>query len=302
MNQEMLKLCDLVKRYDGFTAVDHLSFAVSEGEVFGLLGPNGAGKTTTIRAVMDIFKPDEGSVSVLGRSPADARAYVGYLPEERGLYRDLRVFDVLLYLAELKGTPRVTARKRALDWLDRVDLLEWAGHKVKDLSRGMQQKVQLVASLVHDPKLLILDEPFAGLDPINVGLMKQLIRELQGEGKTIVLSAHQMNLVEALCDRIVLINKGKAVLYGNLSDIKKQYAPKTVRLQTEGPADLEGLPGVVRVEPRDGQISVLTLADGSAQEVLRVLVERGITLKSFEVGSAPLEEIFISVVKEGNRE
>ena len=302
MNQEMLKLSNLVKRYDGFTAVDHLSFAVFEGEVFGLLGPNGAGKTTTIRAVMDIFKPDEGDIAVLGHAPAEARAHVGYLPEERGLYRDLRVLDVLVYLAELKGTARSVAHKRALSWLERVELVEWAGNKVKDLSRGMQQKVQFVASLVHDPQLLILDEPFAGLDPINVGLLKQLIRELQQEGKTIVLSAHQMNLVEALCDRIVLLNRGQAVLYGSLSDIKEQYAPKTVRLQTDGPANLEGLPGVVRIEPRDGQVSVLTLADGSAQDVLRALVERGVVLKTFEVGTAPLEEIFISVIKEGSRE
>ena len=225
MVEAMLTLKNLVKRYDGVTAVDDLSFEVHKGEVFGLLGPNGAGKTTTIRAIMDIFTPDEGEVSVLGRAPGKARSQVGYLPEERGLYRDLKVVDVLIYLAELKGMPRPVGRERALHWLEQVDLGNWATRKVKDLSRGMQQKVQFVASLVHDPELLILDEPFQGLDPINVDLIQALIRRLQEEGKTVVLSAHQMNLVEEMCDRIVLINKGKGVLYGALDEIKSRYAP-----------------------------------------------------------------------------
>jgi ABC-2 type transport system ATP-binding protein len=298
MQQIMLEVHDLVKRYDGFTAVDGLSFEVYAGEVFGLLGPNGAGKTTTIRIVMDIFKPDEGTVRVLGEPPGAARERIGYLPEERGLYPNLKVLDVLVYLAELKGAPRSVARQRALAWLERVELEEWADHKVRDLSRGMQQKLQFVASLVHDPDLLILDEPFQGLDPINVDLLKGLIRELQDQGKTIVLSAHQMNLVEALCDRIVLINQGQAVLYGLLAEIKRRYAPRTVRLRT--PAHLETLPGVVRMEQRDG-VFTLTLEGITPQELLRVLVERDIPVESFEVATVPLEEIFIAVVKEGNR-
>ncbi|MBC7225330.1 MAG: ATP-binding cassette domain-containing protein, partial [Anaerolineae bacterium] len=234
----VLEVRDLVKRYDGFTAVDRLTFAVHRGELFGLLGPNGAGKTTTIRAIMDIFKPDEGTIRVLGRPPGEARALVGYLPEERGLYRDLKVQEVLEYLeylAELKGMERSQARERALQWLERVDLAEWATRRVKDLSRGMQQKLQFVASVVHDPELLILDEPFQGLDPVNVDLLKRLIRELQAEGTTILLSAHQMNLVEVLCDRIVLINRGQAVLYGALDEIKQRYAAQTVRLSTPAP-------------------------------------------------------------------
>ncbi len=298
MRQIMLEVHNLVKRYDGFTAVDNLSFEVYAGEVFGLLGPNGAGKTTTIRIVMDIFKPDEGTVRVLGEPPGVARERIGYLPEERGLYPNLKVLDVLVYLAELKGTSRSAARRRALAWLERVELEEWADHKVRDLSRGMQQKLQFVASLVHDPDLLILDEPFQGLDPINVDLLKELIRELQGQRKTIVLSAHQMNLVEALCDRIVLINQGQAVLYGVLDEIKRRYAPRTVRLRT--PAHLEALPGVVRMEQRDG-VFTLTLEGTTPQELLRTLVERDIPVESFEVATVPLEEIFIAVVKEGNR-
>ena len=297
VTQTMLQVDSVVKRYGTFTAVDHLSFDVSGGEIFGLLGPNGAGKTTCIRIMMDIFKPDAGSVSVLGQPPGIARRRIGYLPEERGLYRDLKVLDVLIYLAELKGTSRSAARQSALSWLGKVELADWADHKVKDLSRGMQQKLQLVASLVHDPDLLILDEPFQGLDPVNVDLIKGLVRQLRAEGKTVVLSAHQMNLVEALCDRIVLINRGKAVLYGRLDEIKRRHAPNTVRLRTS--VDLDTLPGVARVERRDDTFT-LTLEDSTPQELLRTLIERDIPVEAFEVATAPLQDIFIAVVKEKN--
>ncbi|MGB5931781.1 MAG: ATP-binding cassette domain-containing protein [Anaerolineae bacterium] len=295
MTQAMLEVHNLVKRYNGFTAVDVLSFEVYEGEIFGLLGPNGAGKTTAIRTVMDIFRPDEGTVQVLGQPPGMTRERIGYLPEERGLYRDLKVLDVLVYLAELKGIPRPVARPRALAWLERVELADWADHKVKDLSRGMRQKLQLVASLVHDPELLILDEPFLGLDPVNVELVKGLIRESQEQGKTVVLSTHQMNMVEALCDRILLINHGRAVLYGPLDEIKRRHAPHAVRLRT--PTALDVLPGVVRMEQRDDTFT-LTLEGITPQELLRTLVERNIPVEAFEVATVPLEEIFIAVVKE----
>jgi ABC-2 type transport system ATP-binding protein len=296
MPSAMLKIHNLVKCYGDFTAVDDLSFEVYAGEVFGLLGPNGAGKTTTIRTIMDIFKPDGGSVSVLGQPPGVARSRVGYLPEERGLYRDLKVLETLVYLAQLKGTPHSTATRQAMAWLERVELADWADRRVKDLSRGMQQKLQFVASLVHEPDLLILDGPFQGLDPVNVEMLKSMIRSLQQEGKTIVLSAHQMNLVEALCDRIVLINHGRAVLYGALAEIKRCHSAHTVRLRT--PAALDGLPGVTCVEPRDGTFT-LTLAGITPQDLLRTLVERAIPVETFEVASMPLEEIFISVVRGG---
>ncbi len=296
MTQTMLEVHNLVKRYNGFTAVDALSFEVYEGEIFGLLGPNGAGKTTAIRTIMDIFRPDEGTVKVLGQPPGRARERIGYLPEERGLYRDLKVLEVLVYLAELKGTPRSVARPRALTWLERVELADWADRKVKDLSRGMQQKLQFVVSLVHDPELLILDEPFLGLDPVNVELVKRLIRESQEQGKTVMLSTHQLNLVEALCDRILLINHGRAVLYGPLDEIKHRHAPHAVRLRTPIAPDL--LPGVARMERHDDTF-ILTLEGITPQELLRTLVERNIPVEAFEVATAPLEEIFIAVVKEG---
>ncbi len=295
MPQTMLETHNLTKRYNGFTAVDDLSFEVYEGDIFGLLGPNGAGKTTAIRTIMDIFKADEGTIKVLGEPPGVVRRRIGYLPEERGLYQDLKVMDVLVYLAELKGTSRAMARDQALSWLERVELSEWAQKKVRDLSRGMQQKLQFVASVVHDPQLLILDEPFQGLDPINVDLLKGLIRELQSEGKTVMLSAHQMNLVEALCDRILLIDDGMAVLYGRLDDIKRRYSPGTVRVRTS--VALDALPGVARVEQRDDTYT-LTLEEITAQDLLTTLVEKRIPVEAFEVATAPLEDIFIKVVKE----
>jgi ABC-2 type transport system ATP-binding protein len=293
----LLNVKSLVKRYDDFLAVDHVSFEVHRGEIFGLLGPNGAGKTTTIRAIMDIIKPDEGEIGLLGSVPGHVREEIGYLPEERGLYRDLKLVETLVYLAELKGTTRADATRRAHEWLTRVELDDRADAKVKDLSRGMQQKLQFAASLIHDPDLLILDEPFQGLDPVNVELLKKLIHELQAEGKTIVLSAHQMNLVEAMCDRILLINQGRAVLYGDLEEIKREYAANAVRLRTT--ADVSELPGVSHTE-RSGDVTILTLNGTSPQALLKSLVEQGIEVESFEVATAPLEEIFIKVVKEGS--
>ena len=289
----VLEVSHLFKSYGDFTAVNDLSFAVQSGEIFGLLGPNGAGKTTTIRIVMDIFKADSGEVRVLGERPAAVRARVGYLPEERGLYKDLKVIEALVYLARLKGTDEATARRSATVWLERVELQDWGKHKVKDLSRGMQQKVQFVAGLVHDPELLILDEPFQGLDPLNVEMIKGLIRELQAAGKTIVLSAHQMNLVEELCDRIVLISRGKAVLYGSLTDIKREFAPHSVRVKTDG--DVTGIPGVAEIKPT-GEALLLELEGTTPQAVLAELVRRGVDVQSFEVASVPLNDIFVQVV------
>ncbi len=285
---------DLVKHYDDVVAVDQLSFEVEQGELFGLLGPNGAGKTTTIRIMMDILQPDAGRVSILGQRPAEAKERVGYLPEERGLYRDIKVLDTLVYLAELKGMSRTDARARGEGLLERVRLEDWADRKVKDLSRGMQQRLQFIASLVHDPDLLILDEPFQGLDPVNTERLKEFTDDMRGAGKTIVLSTHQMNLVEALCDRILLINRGRAVLYGHLDRIKEQNAPNTVRLRADRVPD--ELPGVVSKELDDGACH-LTLDEGTdPQEVLRDLVERGVQVREFEVAPVPLEDIFVDVV------
>jgi len=290
----ILQVHHLTKRYGDLVAVDDLSFEVEPGEVFGLLGPNGAGKTTTIRMILDIVPPDAGRITVLGNAPAAAQPCIGYLPEERGLYRNIRVLDMLVYLAELKGADRARARQRALEWLARMGLEDRAHSKVKDLSRGMQQRLQVVAAIVHDPDLVFLDEPFQGLDPVNVERVKGVIADLRREGKTVVLSTHQMNLVEVLCDRILLINRGRSVLYGPLADLKRQFAPHTVRVRApELPPDL---PGVVAIEPKDGAYD-LSLAEGTTpRDVLRALVDRGVDVQAFEVAPVPLEEIFIQVV------
>ncbi|RME34218.1 MAG: ATP-binding cassette domain-containing protein [Thermoflexia bacterium] len=290
----ILQVHNLTKRFGDRVAVDDLSFEVEPGEVFGLLGPNGAGKTTTIRMILDIIPPDAGRITVLGGSPAAAQPRIGYLPEERGLYRNVRVLDMLVYLAELKGADRARARQRAREWLARMGLEDRASNRVRDLSRGMQQRLQVVASIVHDPDLVFLDEPFQGLDPVNVERVKGVIADLRREGKTVVLSTHRMNLVEVLCDRILLINRGRAVLYGPLADIKRQFTPHAIRVRApELPPDL---PGVVAVEPKDGAYD-LSLAEGTApRQVLRALLDRGVDVQAFEVAPVPLEEIFIRAV------
>jgi ABC-2 type transport system ATP-binding protein len=283
----------LVKRFDGVTAVDALTFSVPAGAVFGLLGPNGAGKTTTIRMVMDILRPDHGTVRVLGMDPAAARARVGYLPEDRGLYGSQRVLETLAYFGRLKGLARKDAYRAAHDWLARVGLADRAESKVDSLSRGMRQKVQLAASLVHGPELAILDEPFAGLDPVNVELVKAEIRRLAAEGTTIVLSAHQMNLVEALCDRILLIHQGRAVIYGPLDEVKRAHAGALVRIRASGP--IPAVPGTTLLAERDGT-ATLALEAAEPRDVLAHLVAQRVDVTEFEVAPAPLEDIFLQAV------
>ncbi len=299
MPQLALSVQNISKEYDQKKAVDDLSFEVYAGEFFGLLGPNGAGKTTTIRIIMDMFKPDAGSVQVLGQPPGAATTRIGYLPEERGLYRDLNVQEVLIYLAQLKGVRRADARRSATEWLERVDLADRASSKVRDLSRGMQQKLQVAASLVHNPELLILDEPFQGLDPVNLQLIRDMILDLQRQGTTIVLSSHQLNHVEALCDRIVLINQGRAALYGSVEEIKRRHSPNTVRVRTTAPLD-QSLPGVSDLLRRNGSY-VLTLDKATPQDLLHSLVDRNIPVDAFEVTSLPLEDICVRTVKNGRQ-
>lgn len=299
----IIEAIDLVKRYGHLTAVDDLSFEVREGEIFGLLGPNGAGKTTTIRLALGILQPDSGRMNVLGKVPGQAKDQVGYLPEERGLFRNLGVRETLIYLAELKGRPRGWAERRANWLLEQVELAEWAERKVRDLSRGMQQRLQFIASVVHDPVLIFLDEPFQGQDPINVDRMRALISELRCQGKAIVLSSHQMNLVETLCDRILLINRGRAVLYGSLADIKKQYAPNVICVRAPSIPEDAASSGIAEIEQSefpDGKMFRLTLAEGvEPRTVLRWMIERGVPIQAFEVASAPLADIFIAAVRDG---
>ena len=291
-----IKTNGLTKRFDGLVAVDRLDMEVERGEIFGLLGPNGAGKTTTIRMLLDIIKPDEGSIRLLGHPPGrEAQERIGYLPEERGLYRNLKLLECLTYLAVLKGMDRKLVRKRAETLLEQVGLGGESGSKVKTLSKGMQQKAQLVATLVHDPELVILDEPFLGLDPVSTEQVKELIWDLRERGKTVVLSTHMMNQVERMCDRILLINEGRRVLYGPLEEIKARYAQHAVLVRCSG--SLEDLVGARRIEQRERDRLIVLQDDASPQDILRQLVELEIPVERFEVASPPLEEIFIQVVE-----
>jgi ABC-2 type transport system ATP-binding protein len=284
------------KRFGKQVAVDNASFEVTPGEIFGLLGPNGAGKTTILRIILDIFKPDSGEVSVLGgKMTEEKKDHIGYLPEERGLYQDLPLENCLRYLASLKGLDAHTAAERIESMLQRFDLYEHRKKKVKELSKGMQQKAQLIITLVHDPELVIIDEPFSALDPVNTQMVKDLLREERQRGKTIVMCTHQMHQVEELCDRLVLINQGKVVLYGHLGEIRRSYSGQDVVVHplTELPKEL---PGVDRIEPENSNFRLHLREGTSPQELLRYLVGREIELERYEIGIPTLDEIFIQIV------
>ncbi|GAP10084.1 ABC-type uncharacterized transport system, ATPase component [Bellilinea caldifistulae] len=291
-----IKVNQISKRFGNQQAVDRVSFEVEPGEIFGLLGPNGAGKTTSIRIILDIFKPDSGEVEILGGKMTDEKKnQIGYLPEERGLYQDITLEVCLNYLARLKGLKPAEAAARVEQMMKRFDLYDHRKKKVKELSKGMQQKAQLIITLVHDPQLVIIDEPFSALDPVNTQMVKDLLREERDKGKTIVMCTHQMHQVEELCDRLVLINHGKVMLYGKLSDIRRQYSGQEVIVHplNELPAQI---PGVSRID-RDNSGYILHLADQTTpQAILKNLVEQGIPLERFEVALPTLDEIFIQVV------
>jgi ABC-2 type transport system ATP-binding protein len=292
----MIQVEKLIKHYARVRAVDGLSFAVTQGELFGLLGPNGAGKTTTIRTLMDIIKPDSGTILLMDKPVTEAvKSRIGYLPEERGLYQNYRLLECLTYLGALKGMSRKAAGRRASALLERAGLAEYATRKVKELSKGMTQKAQFLAAIVHDPDLLIMDEPFQGLDPINTDLLKSILLEEQSKGKTIILSTHNMNQVEEMCNRILLINQGQAVLYGPLDEIKGQYAEHAVLLECD--ALPEALDGVQWVEQHNHTYELVLEPETSPQALLKHLVEAEITISRFEVATPPLEEIFIRAVE-----
>jgi ABC-2 type transport system ATP-binding protein len=289
---------NLAKSFGRFWAVQDVSFDVYPGEIFGLLGPNGAGKTTSIRTMLDIFKPDRGTVSVFGGEMTEEKKNrIGYLPEERGLYQDLKLEPILLYLATLKGMDTSTARERLVEWLKRFDLYDHRQKKVQELSKGMQQKAQIIATLIHEPDLIVIDEPFAGLDPGNTRLVKEVIQEQCDAGKAIIMSTHQMYQVEALCNRIVLINRGSTVLYGEVSQIKRQFAGNAITL--EGQGDFENLPGVLEVRRHNGAWHLALDSGAASQTVLQALMARdGVRIDRFEVAAPSLDDIFIRVVKE----
>ena len=288
----------LRKAFGETLAVNDVSFEVEAGEIFGLLGPNGAGKTTCIRVMLGIYLPDAGKVDVLGGRLDEAKKNrIGYLPEERGLYLDQKLEPTLVYLATLKGLSEAEAKRRMPAWLERMDLLDYRAKKVSELSKGMQQKAQLIATLVHQPELIVVDEPFSGLDPVNTRLVKDILAEQTAAGRTIIMSTHQMYQVEALCSRIALIDHGSTVLYGAVDEIKRSFAGNAVTIHGEG--DFTGLPGILEARMEDGDWR-LSLAPGTQpQDVFRALAQRpDVKIDRFELAEPSLDDIFISVVSD----
>ena len=294
-NNTVISVAHLAKAFGAAKAVQDVSFDVHAGEIFGLLGPNGAGKTTSIRIILDIFKPDQGTVSVLGGPMTDQKKErIGYLPEERGLYKDLTVEQCVAYLAELKGVSRAETKARSAGYFEQFDLTEHRRKKVNELSKGMQQKVQIITTLIHRPALVIIDEPFSGLDPVNTRMVQDLLMEQRTQGTTIVMSTHQMYQVEEMCDRLVLIDHGKTVLYGGVDEIRRSYADRAVRVVAKG--ELPAIPGVVETSRKGNEHTLALSRDVESQHVLEQIVAAGVVIEQFELALPTMDDIFVKVV------
>ncbi len=300
MNEEnaTLRVANVSKRFGDFTAVDELSFDVRPGRVFGFLGPNGAGKTTTIRMIVGITIPDEGVVELFGeRMSPKLQDRIGYLPEERGLYKKMKIVDQLRYFAALKSVPRDVADKRIDFWLGRMNLSEWKNKKTTDLSKGMQQKIQFISTVLHDPDLLILDEPFSGLDPVNVEFMIDVLSEFKQKNKTVIFSTHLMETAERLCHDIILINKSSKVIGGSLREIKESYGRNLIALRATGDDSVlndKTIVATVEVHADEKQIELAAGVD--SQMLLKKLIESGATVTKFEQVEPTLNDIFIEQV------
>jgi ABC-2 type transport system ATP-binding protein len=292
-----LEVRNLTKHFDLIKAVDNASFEVPEGSIFGLIGRNGAGKTTTIRMLMNIYMPTSGEILFRGR-PVDHefRARVGYLPEERGLYKKMKVLETILYFAELKGLKGKDATKKAKEYLERFELTGRFNSKVEPLSKGNQQKVQFIATVIHDPDFIVLDEPFSGLDPINTNLLKEIILEKKRAGKVIIFSTHLMDFAERLCDNIAMIDKGKIILNGDLNTIKCDFSRNNVKLTYEGDIFfLHNHPIVSNISDFGNSIGLSLKSPGQTQELLRLLIEHNVKVISFDSANISLNEIFIKL-------
>jgi len=295
----IVELNGITKRFTGHLAVQELSLAVHRGAIYGLLGPNGAGKTTTIRMMMNITIPDEGSVRLFGDERGGHHsARIGYLPEERGLYKKMRVREALTFLAEAKGVRRASAARKADEWLERLGLGDWRTRKIEELSKGMQQKVQFIATMLHEPELLILDEPFAGLDPINQDVLKDIVVQLSRAGTTILFSTHQMDVAERVCDHVCIIARGRKVLDGSLAEVKRVHGGTHVAVAFEdgggGAAAIASVSGLVAKADDYGVYAELALLDGvDPQTLLERLLQAGARLRRFERVEPSLHRIFL---------
>jgi len=302
-NMDAVLLNNVHKSFGEVLAVNNLSVRVPTGSIYGFLGPNGAGKTTTLRMIMNIIHPDTGRIQIFGDSSVDkAKARIGYMPEERGLYRKMTVTKVLAYFGALKGLAGNELSRQVSRWLDRVDLTNWAPKKVEELSRGMHQKLQFAVTAINGPELLILDEPFAGLDPINTDLLKAIMIEMRDEGKTVIFSTHVMHEAEKVCDSILLINKGRAVLDDNLAHIQSQRASNVVSVELEGDTGfIEKLPIVTAIKSNGHRLEISLVDNADTQELVKSLVSR-VRVKRFEVKVPSLHEIFVELVGKGDAE
>ena len=296
MSEPALVLEGVTKRFGDHVAVDGMSLSIPHGCIYGFLGPNGAGKTTTLRMVMSIFLPDEGRLAVLGSPDAAAvKDRLGYLPEEKGLYKKMKVGELLAYFGRLKGLSAADATRRAGELLTRYGLGDWIQKRCEALSKGMGQKVQLLATLIHEPELVILDEPFSGLDPVNVDLMRDVILGMKRAGKTVIFSTHVMEQAEQICDAILLVNKGRKVIDGPLAEVKRG-GDLAIRLDYDGDgAVLQGLPGVARVHDAGKSAELFLAPGGDPQAVLAALVGR-VVVRRFDLREPSLHEIFVRAV------
>jgi ABC-2 type transport system ATP-binding protein len=297
----VVEIDGVTKRFDEFIAVSDLSFNVRQGSIFGLLGPNGAGKTTTIRMIVNIFAPDTGNIRVLGKplSP-EVQQRIGYLPEERGLYKKMKLGEQLLFFAALKGLRAAVAGPRIDAWLAKLELSNWKQKKAVELSKGMQQKIQFIAAVLHEPDLLILDEPFSGLDPVSTNLLKDVILDLKRQGKTVIFSTHQMEQVEQMCDDICLIDHSTKILGGNLRDVKRGFGRNTVLIDYEGPDSFLSDSGVKRVNRYANYVEVVLEEGADSQQVLSSALNSGARVNRFELVEPSLNEIFIESVTGNN--
>lgn len=298
MPDSVIKVENVSKYYGSFRAVHDISFEVMPGEIFAMLGPNGAGKSTTMRMILDIIKPSSGRIAVLGAPMTDkTKDKIGYLPEERGLYRNVRVIEMMVYLGRLKGMTRQDATARAMQLLERLEMAGVAKKKVSELSKGMQQKIQFAVTVIHRPQLMIVDEPFSGLDPVNTRVLMELLLDMRKEGTTIVMSTHQMFQVEELCERLLMINKGELALYGTVNDVRRRYALNAV--EVEGSGSWANVPGVASVDT-NGTGAVLHLQPGTTPNDLMAALAStpDVTVEKFALAVPRLNDIFIRVVEQ----
>jgi ABC-2 type transport system ATP-binding protein len=293
----IVELQHVRKAYDTKIAVADLSFTIEPGSMFGLLGPNGSGKTSSIRMMIGMTVPDSGSVSLFGRPfSREHLKRVGYLPEERGLYKKMKVMDQLIFLGELHGLDAITASKRAHVWCERMEITEAIPKKTEELSKGMQQKIQFIATLLHEPELIIMDEPFSGLDPVNAVLLMDTLVDLRKQGKTILFSTHRMDQVEKICDAIALIDRGNLVLSGGMREVKSRYPRNRVQVNFEGDASFLQHPGIAEAKNYAGQAEIKLRDEAAAQQLLAAAIQNGTRITRFEVMEPTLEEIFIEAV------